>query len=571
MIDHQLRGALRVLADFGWGAFQAVNRHVPVPPSLPAGKAAEGLGDSRAPSSPPPGWPRRADSLCPRCVIETRAAILRGDGDLADLIGGHPGEIKAEILEEDGRLVMRKHCVEHGAFEDVLSIDPGFSALVERRATLRRGAVLTIDLTSRCGTMCSRCFIDARHVGTLHALTLEEIREILEASAPFQARRRMTVQFSGGEPTTSPHFLEACRYAKDVGYLSVQAETNGVRFAVEPQFAVQAREAGLDVACLQIGGLADDLDDDLDVSPPFDVQQRSIEVMCAAGIDIVPVMTVVGGVNSDQVGPVLDFVVDNCDRMGGVSFRLLSFTGPDEEISDAERARRRYTVSHVAHEMKRYYGGKIDPYRDWFPLGTLGAFCALGDHLRSLRGHARPGAGNLPYSCHADGGAGVLLVANREAKTWSTVTQFFDVERCVHDLGVIGDAARGRPLTLAQVALSFARNFDASKAPPGLTLGEFTRLLCDDGAGGLRGARKREGNWTVLWVGGTWLQDLWTYDLAYDAGLGWRQIVESMHSVARAQERPSTRSRQRAHAGDKPLPPAEKRKGRVLGMPAGMR
>ena len=42
----------------------------------------------------------------------------------------------------------------------------------------------------------------------------------------------------------SPHFLEACRYAKDIGYFSVQAATNGLRFALEPEYAYQAKEAG---------------------------------------------------------------------------------------------------------------------------------------------------------------------------------------------------------------------------------------------------------------------------------------------------------------------------------------
>jgi len=52
----------------------------------------------------------------------------------------------------------------------------------------------------------------------------------------------------------SPHFLEACRYAKDVGYFSVQAATNGLRFALEPEFAQQAKEAGFDLAYFQFDG-----------------------------------------------------------------------------------------------------------------------------------------------------------------------------------------------------------------------------------------------------------------------------------------------------------------------------
>ena len=47
----------------------------------------------------------------------------------------------------------------------------------------------------------------------------------------------MTIQFSGGEPTISPIFLDAVRYARKVGYFSVQAATNGIRFAQDAEFA----------------------------------------------------------------------------------------------------------------------------------------------------------------------------------------------------------------------------------------------------------------------------------------------------------------------------------------------
>jgi hypothetical protein len=37
-----------------------------------------------------------------------------------------------------------------------------------------------------------------------------------------------------------------------------------------------------------------------------------------------------------------------------------------------------------------FYQGKIDPYRDWYPLGAMGSFTALADHLRG------PALGELP-------------------------------------------------------------------------------------------------------------------------------------------------------------------------------
>ena len=107
----------------------------------------------------------------------------------------------------------------------------------------------------------------------------------------------MTVQFSGGEPTISPIFLDAVRYARTVGYFSVQAATNGIRFAQEPAFAQQAREAGLRIAYLQFDGVSEQANAHRKVANLFDVKLRAIENLYAAGIDVCLVVTIVNTVN----------------------------------------------------------------------------------------------------------------------------------------------------------------------------------------------------------------------------------------------------------------------------------
>src|SRR5678809_520738 len=105
-----------------------------------------------------------------------------------------------------------------------------------------------------CNMMCDPCFMDANQVGFVHELAWEEIKTLLDNAITLKPKRQMSVQFSGGEPTLSPYFLDACRYAKKVGYNSVQAATNGIEFAKSPDFAKAAAEAGLRYAYLQFDG-----------------------------------------------------------------------------------------------------------------------------------------------------------------------------------------------------------------------------------------------------------------------------------------------------------------------------
>src|SRR5262245_21860394 len=283
----------------------------------------------------------------------------------------------------------------------------------------------------------------------------------------------MSVQFSGGEPTISPHFLEAVAYAKKVGYTMVQAATNGIRFALEPEFAERAKEAGFDMAYLQFDGVTNEANSHRAISNLFDVKLRAIENLHAAGIKITPVVTIVNGLNNESVGPIVDFCMANHDKVGGPAFQPVSFTGRDEEVSDADRHARRYTTSHLAHDLARYYGGRIDPRRDWFPLGAGGAFAALSDHLRGPEQEF----GQLSCSCHPNCGAAAMLVLNPATRAWAPVSAFFDIDGFMRDIDVIVDTARGRRLSVAQLGMSFLRHFDASKAPPGFTPMSLLKLF----------------------------------------------------------------------------------------------
>ena len=94
--------------------------------------------------------------------------------------------------------------------------------------------------------MCNPCFMDANQVGYVHELEWEEVQKLLDDAVSIKPRRQLSVQFSGGEPTLSPHFLPAIRYARKLGYFSVQCATNGIRFAQDESFA---KEAGRGRAC----------------------------------------------------------------------------------------------------------------------------------------------------------------------------------------------------------------------------------------------------------------------------------------------------------------------------------
>ncbi len=477
---------------------------------------------------------------------EARQEILDGKKDVSILLNEKVGEIKATILERDGKILMVKDCPIHGHFEDVMAMDPAFFKHLEDvfpgrdirahndeklhnhgSSTVKhgRGSVLTVDLTNRCNMMCDPCFMDANQVGFVHELTWDDIKTVLDNAITIKPRRQMSVQFSGGEPTISPHFLDAVRYARKVGYNSVQAATNGIEFAKDPAFAKAAAEAGLRYAYLQFDGIGNAANSHRRVGNLFDVKLRAIENLHAAGVDIVPVITIVNGLNNEQVGRVIEFALDNPKRISFLSFQPVSFTGRDEEITDERRHAQRYTLSHLAHDVKNQTG-LGEPIRDWFPISFMGTFTDWAD---VVHGPDAPW-GQLTCGCHPNCGIGMAMMIDKETKEAVPVTAFLHAEQLAKDVAQVNDAGRGKRLSVLGMTLAvIMRNYDPFKAPTHFKLTDLLKKFdktfgatkkAQSGAyGKVEGdrtaediAKRRADRWNFLFIAGMWFQDLFNYD-----------------------------------------------------------
>src|SRR6059036_768354 len=569
---------LSIAANGAWTVFNGLNK-INQRPSFTPKWSDKPLLKSYEKTKPPLGWPRETDSLCPRCTREARQAILDGKKDVSVLLNERVGEIKATILERDGKILMVKDCPIHGHFEDVMAIDTAFFKHLEDvfpgrdirahndeklhnhgSSTIQhgRGSVLTVDLTNRCNMMCDPCFMDANQVGFVHELSWEDIRMV----------------------------LDTVRYARKVGYNSVQAATNGIEFAKSPEFAKAAAEAGLRYAYLQFDGIGNAANAHRRVGNLFDVKLRAIENLHSAGVDIVPVTTIINGINNEQVGRIIQFALDNPKKINFLSFQPVSFTGRDEEITDERRHAQRYTLSHLAHDVKNQTG-LGEPTRDWFPISFMGTFTDWADVVHG------PDAqwGQLTCGCHPNCGVGMALMIDKETKEAVPVTAFLKAERLAKDVAAVSDAGRGRFLSVAGMAIALVRNYDSFKSPTHFKLTDLLKKF-DKTFGATKSAEKgkygrvegdrtkddiakrRPDRWNFLFIAGMWFQDLFNYDFrrtemciipyatqqgeisfcAYNTGIGWRNIIEKMHMTATLTKWYEEHGRHEIFAGGKAVP-----------------
>jgi len=578
-IKHFEKG-LTYLASGAFNAVKSINQFKPNPSFIPKWSDKPIL-KSWQKSKPTLGFPRQTDSLCPNCVIEAREEIISGKRDVSTLINEKVGEIKAQIIERDGEVWMIKDCPQHGHFEDLMAMDSKFLTHIESLFPGRdqqshndeklhnhgtssikygRGAVLTVDLTNRCNMMCDPCFMDANQVGFVHELSMEDVQEILDNAIQIKPRRQMSVQYSGGEPTLSPYFLEAIRYARKVGYNSVQAATNGIEFAKSKEFCREAAEAGLRFVYLQFDGIGNDANSHRQIGNLFDVKLRAINNLHEAGVDIILVTTLVNGINNDQVGSIIRFALENPKKISFIAFQPVSFTGRDEHITEQRRLQQRYTLAHLAHDVKGQVG-ITEPTRDWFPLSLMGAFADFADVVHG------PDAewGQVSCGCHPNCGVGTAVMVNKDTKEMAPVPEFLNIKGLVTDMQHITDTARGKWFSNFMMGLALLKNYNPYGAPHSLTLGGILKKF--DKSFGLSGKdygkvgpdrtiedieKRRQDPWNFLFIAGMWFQDLFNYDFrrtemciipygtqegeisfcAYNTGIGWRNIIEHMHQNA---------------------------------------
>ena len=565
--------AFCTIANVGWKFLQRINSVLPKG-VLPAPKWAPArLLKGAQRRAMELGVPRKTSSLCPDCNREAAEAVLSGENAIVDF-RDRPGIIDSEILEEGGRILMRKVCDRHGPFEDLLSNHPGFFRRMERLAFGRdfecahdhdvhnhgpnsissgRGSYLIVDLTNRCNMMCSPCFMDANATSYVHELEMEDIKALFDNAVSFKPQREVNVLFSGGEPTLSPIFLEALQYAKSMGFHRLHVGTNGVRFSESKGFAFQAKAAGLHAVYLQCDGVSEEKNKHRGLGNYMEVKRQALENIAAAGMRTTLQVTVVNGLNNDGLGDIVRFAIENIDKIHGVLFQPVMFTGRDERISSDDRYAKRFPISQLAYDLQEQGSTTWRPMRDWFPVSDYGIFAHLCDVLS-------PNAelGSLFPDTHPNHGIFSLLLIDSDKKVAVPIPSFFNLEQFMRDIVEITDRGRGLAFTRALVWLSVLRNFDRQKAPLGFDLTHVRGLLedCFYRVAGSSGdwsqkAYSYTSRWRVMAVNGLWFQDAFNYDFsaianssipvatqqgeisfcAYNGG-GWRKIVEHMNRTA---------------------------------------
>lgn len=417
------------------------------------------------------GLPKEINSICPECMEI----------------------IKATLYPEGGKVWIRKTCTDHGEFKDIFYGDLDLYFRCEelffgdgrgvmdppiKKATVcpsqcglcnmhtSHSGLPIVDLTNRCNLTCPVCFANANAAGYLYEPSFEDIRNILTSLANQKPVRANMVQFSGGEPTVRPDFLDIVRMARDMDFEYIQVNTNGIKMA-DFEFAQAARDAGVQNLYLQFDGVSDDVYKKTRAKPLLEYKLKTIDNCRKVKLDVIPVVTIVKGFNDHQIGDIVRFAVENNDVISGIAFQPVSFVG---RFSQSHRLEKRYTLADLAYDIERQTG-YIDAKRDWFPIGVTS----------SLSKFATAIAGEQKYtlSLHPHCSQGCYFYIGDDGSV-KPVSEFIDMEPFLKDLLALARSTKPSKfglLSKVKTLYKLRKHFIQEKAPKGLTFEKFLKSL----------------------------------------------------------------------------------------------
>ena len=380
--------------------------------------------------------------------------------------------LPAKLVErEDGRVILKKICPEHGAFSatvwrgktdfarwsaggEALAPDEGLRCPADCGLCAGHASgscCVLLEVTRRCDLHCRFCFADGGRSAD------DPPREELEAAILEIAARcdGPLLQLSGGEPTLRDDLPELIRFAKEAGCSYVQVNTNGLRIAREPDYAARLAEAGLDIVFLQFDGTSDKIYETLRGRPLLHEKLRAVRVCAGLRLGVTLVPTVVRGVNDGNLGALIHLAASLTTGVRGVHFQPVSWFGSiPRQPGDDDR----YTLDELMAGISRQAG---IPLKSFLPSRCDHPLCGFhATYLRGKDGRLQPLSAAAPKAGHSS------AKENRDyvARHWTRSDQPEEKPCCCKsDFDRFLYSVRNESLTLSAMAFQDAGNLNVER------------------------------------------------------------------------------------------------------------
>ena len=260
-------------------------------------------------------------------------------------------KVEAKIVQQDNRIYMYKWCPQHKLEKVLISTDPDFYRMqrdfikpgqmpLKFNTPIRHGCpydcglcpdheqhscLTLVEITDQCNLTCPVCYAESGPHRLTHR-SLEQIEFMLDCVVANEGQPDV-VQISGGEPTLHPDFFAVLDAARRRPIKHLMLNTNGLRIAADDAFARRLAdytpgfEIYLQFDSLTAGPLVALRGKDI-----LATRLKALDKLNNLNISTTLVVTLAKGVNDDQIGPIIDFALQQ-PAVRGVSFQPVQRAG----------------------------------------------------------------------------------------------------------------------------------------------------------------------------------------------------------------------------------------------------
>ena len=327
--------------------------------------------------------------------------------------------IAAERIAEDDAVFLCKSCPEHGVFKTVIwrglstyqawggasraaSRPPVCGTAVARGCPYDCGlcpdhrqhtCCVVLDVTERCNLSCPICFASAGSAPKPDPSVAEIetwCRALLASGGPFN------IHLSGGEPTVRNDLPEIVRRIRALGFDYIQLNTNGVRLALEKEYAGELKDAGLTCVFLQFDGISEDVFERIRGRRLLETKFAAIQNCGTQELGVVLVPTLIPGVNTRQIGDLLHAAISLAPAVRAVHFQPVSYFG---RYPAAPQNADRITIPEVIQLIEEQTAGQLAA-ANFYPASGENPYCSFhGKFWLRPDGRVVPAARPAVVSC----------------------------------------------------------------------------------------------------------------------------------------------------------------------------
>jgi len=453
-------------------------------------------------------------SICPECIEE----------------GLDKAKIDAVIFEEDEKVWIIKECPKHGKIKDLYwgdyemyerakaYVDSGIKlenfnikkSLDEIRCPDDCGLCIkhkshtglgNIVVTNRCDLSCWYCFFFAKEGESIYEPGLGYIRAMLRNMKNEKPVGANAVQLTGGEPCLREDIVDIVKIAKEEGYDHVQFNTNGIEFSKNLQLVKDITRAGSNGGGVVVYLSFDGVTPETNPKNYWEIPD-ALENCRKAGLHVVLVPTVIGGINDHELGDIIRFASDNIDIIRGVNFQPVSLVG---RMPHKQRKKQRITIPDACRKIEEQTNGQI-AMDDFF---TVPSISSITNFVEAIRDQPQ-----YRFSTHFACGVGTYIF--KDGDKLIPITRFVDVKGLFNYLNELGEKIKdskskriGKTISTLKLLWNIERFIDKDKKPKEL---KIAKLLANAFK---RGDYIEIGKFHMesLFIGMMHFMDLYNYDI----------------------------------------------------------